>query len=116
LDLDHGVGHIVNVSFIQAFHDRIGRGHNLLRGGLKRACFLGLRPEVLNGIHQVHGLFEKCLAQIHRPIDVPVHFRDHLRKLGHGFNLLVPRLLVHLGNVVGILYKPGRLHDLQRVN
>jgi hypothetical protein len=97
-------------------HNYIGDRYNLLVRGTKRAGLLRLCPQSLDRVHQFLGLIQKRLTQFRRPVQVGVHFGDQGWELGDCFDVLIPGLVVHFGNVIGVLHKSCRLHDLQRIH
>ena len=102
--------------FVRDRHHFVGDGDDVARSGFEGAGFVRLGPERLNGIHQFLGLVQEGLAQTHRPSQICVHLGDQLGELGHGLDVFIPGLVVHHGNVIGVLHEARRLHNFQRIN
>jgi hypothetical protein len=115
LDLDDRVGYIDDLVVISPLDHGVGDGNDLLRRGLERTRGLGLGSQFLQRVHQVHGLFQKGLAEFGCPIQVGVHFGYDLGEPGQLLDFVVPGLLVNFRDVVRILNESGGLDDLERV-
>jgi hypothetical protein len=86
-----------------------------LRCGFEISELLSLAPQVLDCIHQLFALVNERHAQLNRPWQVLVHLGNHLREFRDRFDVLVPRLLVHPGNIVGVSDESGSLNYFERV-
>jgi hypothetical protein len=116
LHLDDRIGHINNLVLVCPFHHGIGGSHNLLRAGFELARCLSFGAECLNGIHQIHRLVDKSLAQLGRPSNIRVHHRNDLGKPGHLLDFVIPGLLVQFGDIVGVLDESRRLHHFDGIH
>jgi hypothetical protein len=116
LDLDDGVGDDHNFLLNGLFDHSIGDDHHLLRSGLEIAGLLRFAAQGLDRVHNILLLIQEGLSEGGRPIQVIVHFVNDRREPGHSFNVGIPRLLVELGQIVGVLYKARCLHDFQRID
>ena len=116
LDLHNYVGHIDDLLFDGLFDDRVGDDDDLLRCRFQHSRGIRFGAQHLDRIHQLFLLIEEGLAQVHRPREVIVHFLDQFRELRHGLHVFVPRLLVQLRNIIGVLDEPCRLHNLQGIH
>ena len=76
---------------------------------------MSLGPEVLDCIHQLFRLVHKGLAEVYGPCQVRIHFGDHFGELRDGLDVLVPRLLIHHGNIVGVFDEPRGLNYLKGI-
>ena len=65
-------------------------------------------------VHQ-SGLVNEGLAEAHGPGQVSVHFGDQFRELRDGFDVFVPGLRIHLGNIVGVFDEPRGLNYLEGI-
>jgi hypothetical protein len=115
LNLDHLVGYQHSLVFDVVCDDRIGHIDDLLVSGFERATLLGLPAHSLNGIGHPFRLVDEGIAQIAGPLNVIVHLVDYLRESGDGFDIVVPRLRIELGDIVRILDEPRGLHDFKRI-
>jgi hypothetical protein len=97
-------------------YDGARDGDDLLVGGFEIACLLSHRPQVLNRIHQLFGLIYESFPKGNGPREIRIHFGDHLREPGDGFYIVVPRLGIQFGNVVGVLYEARGLHDFKWID
>jgi hypothetical protein len=77
---------------------------------------LGLGPKRLDCVHHLFGLVNESLAQCSCPIQVRIHLGDHLGEFGDLLHVVIPRLVVQLGNVVRVLYKSRSLNNLQWIS
>jgi hypothetical protein len=97
-------------------HDNVCDGDDLLRCRLEIPCLLRLASEILDGVHQLFGLINECLAEVNRPCQVLVHFSDQFRELRDRLDVIVPGLLIHLGDIVRVSDEARSLNHLQRIS
>ncbi len=116
LNLHDRVGHINDLLLGGLLDDRVGDDDHLLRSGFEHAGGIRLGAQGLDGVHQLLLLVEERLTQIHRPGELIIHRLDHGGELRQGLHVVIPRLSVHLRDVVGVLHEPRRLHNLQRIH
>jgi hypothetical protein len=102
LNLHDLVGDVRGLLFDGIGDDRIGDGNDLLGCGFESAGVLGFGSHCLDGIHQIFRLVDECIAQVTGPGNVIVHLRNHVGKPGDRFDVIVPRLLINLGDVVRV--------------
>ncbi len=93
----------------------------LLLVALQISGGLGLRAQVLHGVHHLRLLREERVAQLLRPGEVLVHPVQHLGEGGQRLDALVPRLVLQRilerrALQPGVLLAPARgLDDLERI-
>ena len=113
--LDDLFGHIDHLRDIGLLDDNVGDGDDLLRCRLEIPRLLSLGPEGLDGVHQFFGLVNEGLAEVHGPGQVRIHFGDQFWKLRDRFDVFVPGLRIHVGNIVGVFDEPRGLNYLEGI-
>jgi len=97
-------------------HDHVRYRDNLLFGGFEVAGLLGHGAKFLDRVHHLFGLINESCAEINAPWQIGIHFGDHFREPRDGFDIVVPRLRIQLGNVVRVLHEPCGLDDFKRIS
>jgi hypothetical protein len=105
-----------NLGHIGFINNYVRHSDDLLLRGLEISGLLGFGPQRLNCIHYILRLVDKGLAQLSCPIQVCIHLGNHLGELGDLLHIVIPRLVIHLGNVIRVLYKSRRLNDFQGIS
>jgi hypothetical protein len=113
--LDDLFGHVDDLRHIGLLHDNVRDRNDLLVGSFKGAYLLSLGSEVLDGVHHFFRLINESLAEIQGPSQVLVHFGDQLRELRDGLDVLVPGLLIHFWNIVGVSDESRGLNYFDRI-
>jgi len=115
LHLNDFFGDLCNFANICLHHHDICDRDDLVLRSLKVARLICLSAEGLYRVHHILGLVNESIAQLHRPRNVRVHFGNLVRELRQFLHVIVPRLVIHFGNIVGIFNKPRGLNNFQRI-
>jgi hypothetical protein len=113
--LDDFFGYLHNLGSIRLQHNVVSHSNHLLFRVFEIAGLLRLRPQILDRVEHVLGLSHIRQTQSFRPNQVLIHHGNQIRKLRDFLDVVVPGLVFQFGNVVGVLHKARRLHDLQRI-
>ncbi len=87
----------------------------MLRRAPKRSERLRFGPQILDGIHYVHLLVNKRVAQLDGPLEVCIHVLNDGGEFGHHLDVVIPGLIIDLAHVVRVLNETRRLHNFKRI-
>ena len=115
-DLGLVVGHVDHVGLSGHDANHVGLGDDLLlRRVDERAGGASLGAEALHRLHHLGRLFDKRLAELFGPVEVFIHPGEHGGIMREGFHALVPRPVLDLRSVAGIVADvPRRQHHIGR--
>lgn len=96
-------------------YDCVGDSDRLLFGRLQSARLVSFPAHPLDRVHDIFWLVDEGIAEVAGPPNVGVHLSDDIGHFGDRLDVIVPRLLIEVRNIIRVLHKAGRLHNFQWV-